>query len=82
MAAEQYSNAAADFETLLAHRGWPSWELFAPLTQLGLARAYAMQGERAKSQKAYDDFFATWKDADPQIPILHQAKMEYKKLFR
>jgi len=82
MAAEQYSNAAADFETLLAHRGWPSWELFAPLTQLGLARAYAMQGEPAKSQKAYDDFFTTWKDADPQIPILHQAKMEYKKLSR
>jgi tetratricopeptide (TPR) repeat protein len=80
MAAEKYSNAATDFETLLAHRGWPSWELFAPLTRLGLARAYAMQGDRAKSRKAYDDFFAAWQDADPETPMLQQAKMEYKKL--
>ena len=81
MAAERYSNAAADFQTLLTHRGWPEWELFAPLAQLGLARAYAMQGDRENSRKAYDDFFTTWKDADPDIPILRQAKAEYKKLI-
>jgi DNA-binding winged helix-turn-helix (wHTH) protein/tetratricopeptide (TPR) repeat protein len=80
MAAERYSNAAADFQTLLTHRGWPEWELFAPLAQLGLARAYAMQGDGENSRKAYDDFFTTWKDADADTPILHQAKAEYKKL--
>jgi hypothetical protein len=54
--------------------------IFSPLAKLGLARAYAKQGEREKSRRAYDDFFTTWKDADPNIPILLQAKAEYKKL--
>jgi hypothetical protein len=54
--------------------------VFAPLAQLGLARAYAMQGDRDGSRKAYDRFFTTWKDADPDIPILRQAKAEYKNL--
>jgi hypothetical protein len=54
--------------------------VYAPLAQLGIARAYAMQGERESSRKAYDDFFTTWKDANPDIPILHQAKAEYSKL--
>jgi hypothetical protein len=39
-----------------------------------------MQGNPEKSRKAYDDFFTTWKDADPDIPILRQAKAEYRKL--
>jgi len=50
------------------------------LVSICLARAYAMQGDRGNSRKAYDEFFTTWKDADPDIPILHQAKAEYKKL--
>jgi len=50
------------------------------LVQLGLARTHAIQGDRENSRKAYDDFFTTWKDADPDIPILRQAKAEYKKL--
>jgi len=45
------------------------WEVFAPLAELGLARAYAAQGDRDNSRKAYDAFFTTWKDADPTIPI-------------
>ena len=48
--------------------------------QLGLARAYALAGDLAQSRKAYEDFFALWKDADPDIPILQQAKAEYAKL--
>ena len=55
-------------------------QVYAPLAQLGVARTYAMQGDRAKSRKAYDEFFKTWKDADPDIPIYRQAKDEYKKL--
>ena len=80
MAGGEHAKAAADFEKLIGHRGWPEWEVFAPLAQLGLARAYAMQGDRQNSRKAYDEFFTTWKDADPDIPILRQAKTEYKKL--
>jgi eukaryotic-like serine/threonine-protein kinase len=74
------AKAAAEFEKVIVHRGWPEWEIFAPLAQLGLARTYAMEGDRENSRKAYDDFFTTWKDADPDIPILRQAKAEYKRL--
>jgi hypothetical protein len=47
---------------------------------LGLARAYALQGDTTKARSAYQDFFALWKDADPDIPILIAAKAEYAKL--
>jgi eukaryotic-like serine/threonine-protein kinase len=47
---------------------------------LGLARAYSLQGDNAKAGAAYQDFLALWKDADPDIPILKQAKAEYAKL--
>jgi tetratricopeptide (TPR) repeat protein len=80
LAAGDYSTAAADFQNVISHRGWPQWEVFAPLAQLGLARTYAMQRDRENSRKAYEDFFATWKNADPNLPLLIQAKGEYKKL--
>ena len=80
MAAGDQAKAIADFQTVIDNPGWPDWEPFEPLSQLGLAQAYAKQGDREKSRKAYDDFFATWKDADPSIPILRQAKVEYEKL--
>jgi hypothetical protein len=50
------------------------------LSHLGLGRAYALQGNTAQAKSAYQDFFAAWKDADPDIPILKQAKLEYAKL--
>jgi hypothetical protein len=50
-----------------------------PLAHLGLARAYALQGDPAKARTAYQDFLALWKDADPDIPILKQAKVEFAK---
>jgi hypothetical protein len=50
------------------------------LAHLGLGRAYAIQGETAKAQAAYQDFFTLWKDADPDLPMLKQAKAEYGKL--
>ena len=49
-------------------------------TYPSLARAYARQQDPSKARSAYDDFFALWKDADPDIPILKQAKAEYAKL--
>jgi eukaryotic-like serine/threonine-protein kinase len=81
LSARQGANAAEEFEEVLDHRGWEGWELLAPLAQLGLARAYAMEGDRDEARKAYDEFFGMWKDADPEIPIFRQAKAEYKKLI-
>ena len=52
------------------------WEM----SQLGLGRAYAKQGDTTKARTAYQDFLTLWKDADPDIPILKQAKAEYAKL--
>ncbi len=78
MAGADYAKAASDFTTVISHRGWPDWEIFCPLAQLGLAQTYAKQGDRGR--KVYDEFFTTWKDADPDIPILRQAKIEYSKL--
>jgi len=50
------------------------------LAHLGLARAHAITGDTAKARAAYQDFLALWKDADPDIPILKQARAEYAKL--
>lgn len=51
-----------------------------PLAHLGLARAYVLQGDTAKAEAAYQDFLTLWKAADPDIPILKKAKVEYAKL--
>jgi DNA-binding SARP family transcriptional activator len=50
------------------------------LAHLELGRAYAMSGDRTKAQSAYKDLLTLWKDADPDIPILREAKAEYAKL--
>jgi len=76
------AEAAAEFQGILDHRSW-AWPPFGnvcPLAHLGLARAAALTGDPAKSRRAYQDFFALWKDADPDIPILKEAKAEYAKL--
>ena len=56
------------------------YEPIGALAHLGLARAYALQGETAKARVAYQNFLSPWKDADPDIPILIAAKSEYAKL--
>jgi eukaryotic-like serine/threonine-protein kinase len=50
------------------------------LARLNLGRAYVLQGDNAKARTAYQDFFAAWKDADPDVPVLKTAKAEYEKL--
>ena len=50
------------------------------LAHLQLARAYALSDDKAKARTSYQDFFALWKDADPDISILKEAKVEYAKL--
>jgi serine/threonine protein kinase/tetratricopeptide (TPR) repeat protein len=74
------NQAAAEFQKLLDHRGLVSISPQGALAHLGLARAYALQGDTAKARAAYNDFFTLWKDADPDIPILIIAKAEYAKL--
>jgi hypothetical protein len=49
-----------------------------PLAHLGLARASALTGDAARSRQAYEDFFAMWKEADAELPILRAAKREYE----
>jgi predicted Zn-dependent protease len=72
--------AASEFQRILDHRGLVGAAPWGALAHLGLARAYALQGDSAKAKTAYDDFLALWKDADTDIPILKQAKAEYAKL--
>jgi hypothetical protein len=72
--------AAAEFQRILDHRGIVMNCPLGALARLGLARAYALQGQTAKSRSSYQDFFNLWKDADPDVPILKQAKAEYAKL--
>jgi eukaryotic-like serine/threonine-protein kinase len=74
------SKAATELQKFFDHRGIAANCPLAALARLGLARAYAMQGDTAKARAGYQDFLTLWKDADPDIPILKEAKAEYAKL--
>ena len=90
LAAGQGSAAAAEFQKVLDHSGivWNCWT--GSLAHLGLARANALQAKtsqgadadaaRVRALAAYKDFFTFWKDADPDVPILKEAKAEFAKL--
>jgi serine/threonine protein kinase/tetratricopeptide (TPR) repeat protein len=80
LSTQQGQLAASEFQKILDHRGL-LWNCSTgALAHLGLARAYVLQGDTVKAHTAYQDFFALWKDADPDIPILVAAKAEYAKL--
>jgi tetratricopeptide (TPR) repeat protein/predicted Ser/Thr protein kinase len=72
--------AAAEFKKFIDHRGVVVNFPWGALARVGLARAYAMQGDTIKAKVAYQDFLALWKDADPDIPILIAAKAECLRL--
>jgi serine/threonine protein kinase/tetratricopeptide (TPR) repeat protein len=72
--------AAAEFHKLLDHRGIVLNFVTASLAHLQLGRAYAVAGDTAKAKSAYQDFLTLWKDADPDTPVLKEAKAEYAKL--
>ena len=72
--------AAVEFQKFLDHRGLVGNFPWGALARLGLARAYALQGDAARAGTAYQDFLALWKDADPNITILKLANAEYTKL--
>jgi tetratricopeptide (TPR) repeat protein len=74
------SAARAEFQKFVDHYGLVVNFPLGALARLGLARAYALQGDAVKARAKYQDFLALWKDADPDIPILKEAKAEYAKL--
>jgi predicted Zn-dependent protease len=76
----QGAQAAAEARQILDRRGQGPLSLLWPLAYLTLARASAMQGDTAQASKSYQDFFALWKDADFDVPILIEAKKEFEKL--
>ena len=74
------NHAAAEFQKFIDHRGVLTNFPWGALARLGLARAYAMQGDTTKAKAAYRDFLTIWKDADSELPVLIAAKAEYAKL--
>ena len=80
MKAHDSAKAVAEYQKILDHRGVDPINPLYALSRIGLGRAYVLQGDTANAKTAYQDFFAVWKDADSDIPILKQAKEEYAKL--
>ena len=79
LVAHQGREAAAEFQKLLDHRGIVGNFPPGALAHLQIGRAYAMAGDMPKAKAAYQDFLTLWRDADPDIPILKEAKTEYAK---
>jgi len=76
----QANQAASEFQRILALQTFSPADPLMSLAHLGLARTYSLSGDKSKSRSEYQDFFALWKDADPSIPVLKEAKAEYAKL--
>jgi eukaryotic-like serine/threonine-protein kinase len=76
---EKGGEAAVEFQKILDHKG-ANWGLYYALSTLGMARVAAVSGDRKKAKAAYENFFALWKGADADIPILRQGQAEYRKL--
>jgi tetratricopeptide (TPR) repeat protein len=72
------TQAMTEFKVILDHRGWYPTSPLYPLAYLGTARAAALAGDAATARKAYQDFFALWKDADANLTVLAAAKSEYE----
>jgi hypothetical protein len=80
LASRKGNAAVAEFQKILDHRGLMNVCPLVSLAHLGLARARALSGDSTGARTAYQDFFGLWKDADPDIPILKEARAEYDKL--
>ena len=74
MSLKSGNEAAVEFQKILDHRGEAALSVLYPLAHLGLARAIALTGDKEKSRKQYQDFFALWKNADADLPVLIEAK--------
>jgi len=75
-----WNSAAAEFQKIVDHPGLMVNSPVGALAKLGLARAYALMGDKDKSRTAYQDFLGLWKNADSEVPVLKEAKAEYAKL--
>jgi tetratricopeptide (TPR) repeat protein len=80
LALQDGDGAGKEFQKFIDHRGVVGNSPWGALARLGLARSYALRSDSAKARVAYQDFLTLWKDADPDLPILKQAKAEYAKL--
>jgi hypothetical protein len=80
LAAHKGKEAGAEFQKIHDHRGVVVNSPIGALAHLGLGRAYALSGDKTKAKSAYQDFLTIWKDTDPDIPMLKQARAEYAKL--
>jgi len=80
LSAQMGTDAAREFQKILKNQGIVPISTYYPLAHIGLARAYALQGDRAASRHEYESFFALWKNADQDIPILRDARSEYTRL--
>jgi cytochrome c-type biogenesis protein CcmH/NrfG len=80
LSSHQGAEAAAEFQKLLDHSGVVFADPAAAVARIQIGRAWAMAGNRPKAVAAYQDFLTLWKDADPNVPILQQAKAEYARL--
>jgi eukaryotic-like serine/threonine-protein kinase len=80
LAMRQGTAAAAEFQKILDHPGLVRSEPIGALAHLQLGRAYALAGDKDKAKSAYNDFLTLWRDADPDVPVLKEAKVEYTKL--
>ena len=74
------SDAVQAFQRLLDLKNTINIDPIMPLAKVGLARAYVLAGDKARGRVAYQDFFALWKNADPDIPVLREIRTEYAKL--
>lgn len=82
LSARMGTEAVREFQKILKNRGVGAILPHYPLAHIGLARAYALQGDQAASRREYEAFFALWKDADPDVPILREARRAYTALVR
>ena len=80
LAAHRYSDAAAEFQKILTHRGIVGADPIGALAHLQLGRTFALSGDPVKAKAAYNDFLSMWKDADPDVPVFKQAQAEYATL--
>jgi eukaryotic-like serine/threonine-protein kinase len=79
-AERRYAEAVVEFKKILNHRGLVGLDPIGALAYVQLGRTFALSGDTTKAKTAYQDFLTLWKDADPEVPILKQAKAEYAKL--
>jgi hypothetical protein len=74
------AEASAEFQKILDHRGKVVSDPIGAMARLQIGRAFALSGDRARAKAAYQDFLTLRKDADPDLPILRQAKIEFARL--